>query len=216
MRIIVRREPVHPKYTKDLKPFETATGFRCTVIATNTAGRQPQWLDARYRSHAHAESGTRRSKTPTLPRLPSFKFALNQAWYTLPATTMDLLAPLQLLALDGRPARAEPATARTDPLNVPAKPAEHARRRELKPDPAPPPPTTSSPHPSAARPRLTTTPPPPRTGRRRPAAPSASGRRRRPRRHAAHRPDPRLPARRTNRLKPDTPAEPLTSTRARE
>ncbi|MFF3062600.1 transposase, partial [Streptomyces sp. NPDC057909] len=77
-----------------------------------------------------------RSKALTLLRLPSFKFALNQAWYTLLATAMDLLAWLQLLALDGRLARAEPAAIRTDLLDVPAKLAEHARRRELKLDPA--------------------------------------------------------------------------------
>ena len=49
---------------------------------------------------------------------------------------MDLLAWLQLLALDGRLARAEPAAVRTALLDVPAKLAEHARRRELKLDPA--------------------------------------------------------------------------------
>ncbi|MFF3160057.1 hypothetical protein [Streptomyces sp. NPDC057910] len=60
LRIIVRREPVHPQYTKNLKPYEKATGFRCTVIATNTTGRQVQWLNARHRTHAHVESGIRR------------------------------------------------------------------------------------------------------------------------------------------------------------
>ncbi|MCX4776899.1 IS1380 family transposase [Streptomyces sp. NBC_01264] len=136
LRIIIRREPVHPKYTKDLKPYEQTTGFRYTVIATNTVGRQLQWLDARHRAHAHVESGIRRSKALTLLRLPSFKFALNQAWCTLLALAMDLLSWLQLLALDGRLARAEPAAVRTDLLDVPAKLTDHARRRELKLDPA--------------------------------------------------------------------------------
>ncbi|MFD9286637.1 hypothetical protein ACFWD7_57935, partial [Streptomyces mirabilis] len=77
LRIIVRREPVHPKYERDLKPYEIATGFRYTVIATNTVGRQLQWLDARHRVHAHVESGIRRSKALTLTRLPSAKFTLN-------------------------------------------------------------------------------------------------------------------------------------------
>ncbi len=136
LRIIVRREPVHPKYAKDLKPYEIATGFRYTVIATNTPGRQLQWLEARHRTHAHVESGIRRSKALTLLRLPSFKFALNQAWCTLLALAMDLLSWLQLLALDGHLARAEPATIRTGLLDVPAKLTEHARRHELKLDPA--------------------------------------------------------------------------------
>jgi hypothetical protein len=136
LRIIVRREPVHPKYARDLKPYELATGFRYQAVATNTPGRQLQWLDARHRVHAHVESGIRRSKALTLTRLPSFKFALNQAWCTLLALAMDLLAWLQLLALDGKLTRAEPATVRTDLLDVPAKLTEHARRRELKFDPA--------------------------------------------------------------------------------
>jgi hypothetical protein len=132
LRIIVRREPVHPKYARDLKPYELATGFRYQAIATNTAGRQLQWLDARHRVHAHVESGIRRSKALTLTRLPSSKFALNQAWCTLLALAMDLLSWLQLLALDGRLTRAEPATVRAELLDIPAKLAEHARRRELK------------------------------------------------------------------------------------
>jgi hypothetical protein len=48
---------------------------------------------------------------------------------------MDLLAWLQPLALDGKPARAEPATIRTELLDVPDKLTQHARR-ELKLDPA--------------------------------------------------------------------------------
>jgi hypothetical protein len=136
LRVIVRREPVHPKYAKDLKPYELATGYRYQAIATNTPGRQLQWLDACHRVHAHVESGIRRSKALTLTRLPSAKFALNQAWCTLLAITMDLLAWLQLLALHGRLARAEPATVRTDLFDVPARLTDHARHRELKFDPA--------------------------------------------------------------------------------
>jgi hypothetical protein len=55
LRVIVRREPVHPKYARDLKSHEIATGLRYQAIATNTAGRQLQWLDARHRVHAHVE-----------------------------------------------------------------------------------------------------------------------------------------------------------------
>jgi hypothetical protein len=70
LRIVVRREPIHPKYARDLKPYEIATGFRYQVIATNTPGRQLQWLDARHRVHAHVESGIRRSKALTLTGCP--------------------------------------------------------------------------------------------------------------------------------------------------
>lgn len=136
LRIVVRREPIHPKYAKDLKPYELATGFRYQAIATNTPGRQLQWLDACHRVHAHVESGIRRSKALTLTRLPSAKFALNQAWCTLLAIAMDLLSWFQLLALDGRLTKAEPATIRAELFDVPARLTNHARRRELNFDPA--------------------------------------------------------------------------------
>jgi Transposase DDE domain group 1 len=136
LRVIVRREPIHPKYARDLKPYELATGFRYQAIATSTPGRQLQWLDARHRVHAHVESGIKRSKALTLTRLPSAKFGFNQAWCTLLTLAMDLLSWLQLLALDGRHAKAEPATVRAELFDVPAKLAEHARHRELKFDPA--------------------------------------------------------------------------------
>jgi hypothetical protein len=135
LRIIVRREPVHPKYARDLKPYEIATGFRYQAIATSTPGRQLQWLDARHRVHAHVESGIRRSKALALTRLPSSKFAFNQAWCTLLALAFDLLSWLRLLALDGRLAKAEPATVRSELLDIPAKLTDHARHRELKLDP---------------------------------------------------------------------------------
>jgi hypothetical protein len=99
LRIIVRREPVHPKYAKQLKSYEVATGFRCQAIATNTPGRQLQWLDACHRVHAHVESGIRRWKALTLTRLPSRKFALNQAWCTRLAIAMDPIAWPQLRRL---------------------------------------------------------------------------------------------------------------------
>jgi hypothetical protein len=73
-----------------------------------------------------------RSKALTLLRLPSFLFAINQAWCILPALAMDLLSWLRLLALDERLARTEPATIRTDLPGVPACLAGHARCRELK------------------------------------------------------------------------------------
>lgn len=124
-----------PQVRPRLEAYEVATGYRYQAIATNTAGRQLQWLDACHRVHAHVESGIRRSKALTLARLPSSKFALNQAWCTLLALAVDLLAWLQLLALEGRLARAEPATVRTDLFDIPARITDHARRRELKLDP---------------------------------------------------------------------------------
>jgi hypothetical protein len=136
MRVIVRREPIHPKYERDLKPYEKKTDFRYQAIATNTPGQQLQFLDARARSHTHVEAGIRRGKALSLNLMPSKYFAVNQAWCTLLALAVDLARWLQLLATTGKLARAEPATLRTQLLDVPAKLTDHARRRELKLDPA--------------------------------------------------------------------------------
>jgi hypothetical protein len=135
MRVIVRREPIHPKYERELKPYEQKTGHRYQAIATNTEGGQLQWLDARARSHTHVEAGIRRGKALSLNLMPSASFAINQAWCTLLALAVDLARWLQLLATTGKLARAEPATLRAQLLDVPAKLADHARRRELKLDP---------------------------------------------------------------------------------
>ncbi|MGW3242184.1 hypothetical protein [Streptomyces sp. NPDC001070] len=45
---------------------------------------------------------------------------MNQTWCTLLALAMDLLSWLQLIALKGKLTRAEPATVRTELLDVPA------------------------------------------------------------------------------------------------
>ena len=136
MRVIARREPIHPKYERELKPYEKKTDFRYQAIATNTPGRQLQFLDARARSHTHVEAGIRRGKALSLNLMPSKYFAINQAWCTLLALAVDLARWLQLLATTGKLARAEPASLRAQLLDVPAKLADHARRRELKLDPA--------------------------------------------------------------------------------
>ena len=134
MRVIVRSEPIHPKY-RELKSYEKKTDFRYQAIATNTPGQQLQFLDARARSHTRVEAGIRRGKALSLNLMPSKYFAINQAWCTLLALAVDLARWLQLLATTGQLARAEPGSLRAQLLDVPAKLADHARRRELKLDP---------------------------------------------------------------------------------
>ncbi|MFG2677288.1 transposase [Streptomyces sp. NPDC048445] len=210
LRIVVRREPVHPKYAKDLKPYEVATGFRYQAIATNTPGRQLQWLDACHRVHAHVESGIRRSKALTLTRLPSAKFALNQAWCTLLAIAMDLLSWFQLLALDGRLARAGHHTRRTVRHPGQAHRPRPPPRTELRPSLARRPHHGQSlePRPGPARPRLTPTPPT-QHAEGALAAPSARGSRRPPRRYRDQPPCPRPEHARDERALSGHSTEPL-------
>jgi hypothetical protein len=71
-----------------------------------------------------------------LGRFPSREWAINSAWVQLAAIATDLIAWLQLLALDGDLARAEPKLLRFRMLHVaarlthsaPTAPAPHPHR----------------------------------------------------------------------------------------
>jgi Transposase DDE domain group 1 len=130
MRVIVRRERPHPG--AQLSLFEDRDGWRYTAFATNTTHGSLQWLEVRHRTHARVEDRIRCAKNTGLRRLPSREFAINQAWCTAAAIAADLIAWLQLLALDGdRPGRTETAA------------LPHAHRRPPGPRTTPPP----APHP---------------------------------------------------------------------
>jgi Transposase DDE domain group 1 len=91
-----------------------------------------QWLEARHRAHARVEDRIRCAKDTGLRRLPSREFAINQAWCTAAAIAADLIAWLQLLALDGDLARAEPKRLRYRILHTAARLTRGQRRRWLR------------------------------------------------------------------------------------
>jgi len=125
MRVIVRRERPHPGAQLDL--FETRDGWRYTAFITNTTTGTRQWLQVRHRAHARVEDRVRCAKDTGLRRLPSREFAINEAWCLAAAIACDLTAWLQLLALTGDLAKAEPkrcATASCTP--PPGSPAASA------------------------------------------------------------------------------------------
>jgi hypothetical protein len=131
-RVFVRREPLHPRYAKDASAYEKEHGVRLTAFATNTAGRQPAWLDLRHRAHARVESKIRDSKAESLARFPSRFMKLNQAWLTTTALACDLRNWLQLLGCQGDMATVTPKTLRYRFLHVPAVLVRGQRRRRLK------------------------------------------------------------------------------------
>ncbi|WP_460806926.1 IS1380 family transposase [Micromonospora zhanjiangensis] len=130
MRIIVRRERPHPG--AQLTLFEERDGWRYTAFVTNTTIGALQWLEARHRAHARVEDRIRCAKDTGLRRLPSRKFTINQAWCTLAAIATDLIAWLQILALDGDLARCEPKTLRYRLLHTAARLVHGQRRRRLR------------------------------------------------------------------------------------
>jgi hypothetical protein len=130
MRVVVRRERPHPG--AQLSIFEERDGWRYQAFVTNTATGQLGFLEARHRAHARVEDRIRHAKGSGLGRFPSREFAINAAWLTAMAIAADLVAWLQLLALSGPLATAEPKALRYRLLHVPARLTHSARRRHLR------------------------------------------------------------------------------------
>jgi hypothetical protein len=130
MRVIVRRERPHPG--AQLSLFEERDGWRYTAFATNTRSGSLQWLEVRHRAHARVEDRIRCAKDTGLRRLPSREFAVNQAWCTAAALAADLICWLQLLALDGDLAVAEPKRLRYRILHTAGRLVRGQRRRRLR------------------------------------------------------------------------------------
>ena len=130
MRVIVRRERPHPG--AQLSLFEERDGWRYTALVTNTRVGALQWLEARHRAHARVEDRIRCAKDTGLRRLPSREFAINQAWCVAAAIAADLLAWLQIHALDGDLATAEPKRLRYRLLHTAARLTHGQRRRWLR------------------------------------------------------------------------------------
>lgn len=130
MRVIVRRERPHPG--AQLTLFEARDGWRYTAFVTNTTTGPLQRLEARHRAHARVEDRIRCAKDTGLRRLPSRQFAINQAWCTAAMIACDLIAWLQLLALDGDLARAEPKRLRYRILHTAARLTHGQRKRWLR------------------------------------------------------------------------------------
>ena len=119
MRVFARRERPHPG--AQLTLFEAADGWRYTLWATNLPAATRGWrgqaayIDAAHRVHARVESGIRTGKQTGIGKLPSHSQAINGAWLAASLIAATLIAWLQLTALDGDLARAEPRTLR--PVN---------------------------------------------------------------------------------------------------
>jgi len=130
MRVIVRRERPHPG--AQLSLFEERDGWRYTAFVTNTAVGALQWLEVRHRAHARVEDRIRCAKDTGLRRLPSREFAINQAWCLAAAIAADLIAWLQIHALHGDLAKAEPKRLRYRLLHTAARLTRGQRRRWLR------------------------------------------------------------------------------------
>jgi hypothetical protein len=130
MRIYCRRE--RPSAGAQLCALEEADGWRYQLFATNTGRGQPDFLEARHRSHARVEDRIRCGKTTGLGHLPSTSMAINQAWCVAATIATDLLCWLRLLCLDPALADAEPKTLRYRLLHTAARLVRGQRKRKIK------------------------------------------------------------------------------------
>ncbi|RVX37918.1 DDE family transposase [Nonomuraea polychroma] len=141
MRLLVRRVRPSARHRKNLTAFETRTGWKYSIIATNigrmwgiAGSHHPQWLDALARAHAVVEDRVRAGKAMGLRNLPSQDWTVNQGWIVAANLGHDLDCWVRLLALHDQDGleRAEPDTMRYRLYHLPARLSAHARRRYLR------------------------------------------------------------------------------------
>lgn len=141
MRLIVRRVKPSGRQMKDLTPFEKKTGWKYSITATNISrmtripgSHQIQWLDVLHRHHAVVEDQVKTNKAMGLHNLPSKSWRVNEGWMLTCNIAADLDAWLRLLTLHDQDdlADAEPDTMRFRLYHLPARLAQHARRRWLR------------------------------------------------------------------------------------
>jgi hypothetical protein len=129
MRVIVRKERPHPG--AQLR-FTDIDGHRFTCFATDARHGQLADLELRHRRRARCEDRIRAAKDTGLRNLPLHGFTQNQIWCELVAMACELLAWMQMLALDG-PARAwEPKRLRLRLFAVAGRLARGGRRLRLR------------------------------------------------------------------------------------
>ena len=125
LRIIVRREPLHPGAQQTLDDID---GHRFTAVLTDVAGDDIVALDADHRARAHIEDRIKDAKDTGLANLPCGDFDRNAAWAAVVMVALTLVCWTQTLLLDGELALARPPTLRYRLWHVAARVAHHARR----------------------------------------------------------------------------------------
>ena len=132
LRIIVRNEPLHPRYRPRASERKKRLGRRFSLIATDTRLGQHAWLDARHRARAHVEDDVKQAKDLGLARWPSRFWAINVAWTQIVALAATLLASFRHLALPAGPLReAAPKLLRYRLFHLPGRLTRGQRRRWL-------------------------------------------------------------------------------------
>jgi hypothetical protein len=129
MRVIVRKERPHPG--AQLR-FTGIDGCRFTCFATDAKHGQLADLELRHRQRARCEDRIRCAKDTGLRNLPLQGFAQNQLWCEIVALACELLAWMQMLALDGPARRWEPKRLRLRIFTCAGRLVRGGRRLKLR------------------------------------------------------------------------------------
>jgi hypothetical protein len=129
MRMIVRRERPHPG--AQLR-FTDIDGHRFTAFATDARRGQLADLELRHRRRARCEDRIRNAKDTGLRNLPLHGFDQNQVWCELVAMACELLAWMQMLALDGAARAWEPKRLRLRLFSAAGRLVHGGRRLRLR------------------------------------------------------------------------------------
>ena len=129
MRVIVRKERPHPG--AQLR-FTDIGGHRFTCFATSTKGGQLADLELRHRRRARCEDRIRNAKDTGLRNLPLQGFDQNRIWCEIVAMACELIAWMQMLALDGAARRWEPKRLRLRLFSAAARMVRGGRRLRLR------------------------------------------------------------------------------------
>ena len=129
MRVIVRKERPHPG--AQLR-FTDIDGHRFTAFATSTKGGQLADLELRHRRRARCEDRIRCAKDTGLRNLPLQGFDQNQIWCEIVAMACELMAWMQMLALEGPARRWEPKRLRLRLFSAAARLVRGGRRLRLR------------------------------------------------------------------------------------
>ena len=129
MRVIVRKERPHPG--AQLR-FTDIDGHRFTAFATSTKDGQLADLELRHRRRARCEDRIRCAKDTGLRNLPLHGFTQNQIWCEIVALACELLAWMQILALDGPARRWEPKRLRLRIFTCAGRLVRGGRRLRLR------------------------------------------------------------------------------------
>jgi hypothetical protein len=129
MRVIVRKERPHPG--AQLR-FTDLGGHRFTCFATDARRGHLADLELRHRRRARCEDRIRNAKDTGLRNLPLHGFNQNQIWCELVAMASELLAWMQMLALDGHARAWEPKRLRLRLFSAAGRIARGGRRLRLR------------------------------------------------------------------------------------